>query len=441
MEGKGGGILPVLHKLPSNLQATTRTKRHRFQPWFIGIACILIGGCASHEVAPLTARDAIIGVDKDEVRIFAESAQARRELEKKGLILQDPEITAYLNAVLDRLKPADLPDTLNISVTAVRDSIVNAYAFPNGSIYINIGLLERIANEAQLAHILAHELSHVVLRHSLEAYKDRRDKVVAAHITDLFLFGTSIAYIPYIASISSYSRGQEEEADKMALELMSASGYPLSGATGLFDVLEQVKTGKTASFSIYSSHPDNEVRARYTGRYIEESGLATNAGNPPGTAEYLAVRRRLAVPAITLQLNIKHYELALDSVDRALAGAPDNPWLFYYQGEAWRLMGEDPKGAAREHAWLYDKTYDDQMTAEMAARSHEFQTAALKSYEEALHRDAGLVKANRGIGLVACAQDNRERCRQQLNLYLNSADSIPDRRYIIAVLKKLETGE
>jgi len=406
-----------------------------------GLCLLLLTGCATHEVAPLTSGNAVVGVDEDEVHIFEESAQARRTLEKKGLILRDPEITAYLNAVLDRVKPEDLPDTLNITVAAVRDPVVNAYAFPDGSIYMNVGLLERLENEAQLANILAHELAHVVLRHSLEAYKDRRDKVVAAHITDLFLFGTSIAYIPYIASISSYSRSQEEEADKMALELMSEAGYPLSGATGLFKVLEQVKTGTSASFSIYSSHPDNAARARYTGNYIEENRLETNADKSPETADYLAVRRKLAQEAITLQLNIKHYELARDSVDRALARDPDNPWLYYYRGETWRLMGEDPSGTAREHAWLYDQTLDDELTAGMAARRDEFHAAAIEAYEQALARDATFARANRGIGLVACAQGDGTRCRRQLNRYLNSGESITDRRYINTVLKKLEAGE
>jgi hypothetical protein len=402
---------------------------------------LLLAGCASHEVAPLTSGNAVIGSDADEIKIFEESTRAHQELRDKGLILNDPEITAYLNAVLERIKPDDLPDDLTITVAAVRDPVVNAYAFPDGGIYMNIGLLARLGNEAQLAHITAHELAHVVERHSLEGYKDRRDKIVAAHITDLFLFGTSIAYIPYIASISSYSRSQEEEADKLAIEWMSAAGYPLSSAAGLFAVLQEVKVGEAAVNSMYSSHPRNSARARYTREYIETHDLATNPQASAGEDTFRPIRAALTLQTITLQLNNKHYELARDTAVRALHHDPENPWLYYYRGEAWRLMGDDPAGAAREHAWLYDKALDDELTESMRARRDEFYAAAITAYETALARDAGFAKAHRGLGLVAWAQGNRALCKDQLTRYLASPDPIGDRRYITTVLRKLDSAQ
>jgi predicted Zn-dependent protease len=302
------------------------------------LLALLLGGCASHEVVPLTSGNAVIGSDDDEIKIFEESNRAHQELRDKGLILNDPEITAYLNAVLERIKPANLPDDLTISVAAVRDPVVNAYAFPNGDIYINIGLLARLDNEAQLAHITAHELAHVVQRHGLAGLKDRRDKIVAANITDLFLFGTSIAYIPYIASISSYSRSQEEEADKLALDWMSAGGYPLSSTAGLFDILQEIKVEEAAINSVYSSHPHNRTRASYTREYIETHNLATNPQASAGADAYGGIRAALTLQTISLQLINKHYELARDSADRELRHDPDNPWLYYYRGDRWAMI-------------------------------------------------------------------------------------------------------
>jgi tetratricopeptide (TPR) repeat protein len=190
---------------------------------------------------------------------------------------------------------------------------------------------------------------------------------------------------------------------------------------------------------MYSSHPGNRARARYTREYIETHDLSTNPQASAGTDSYRPIRDALTLQTISLQLINKHYELAGDSADRALRHDPDNPWLYYYRGEAWRLMGDDPPGAAREHAWLYGKTLNDELQESMRARRDEFYAAAIAAYEAALARDAGFAKAHRGIGLVAWAQGNRALCKEELGRYLASPDPVSDRRYITTVLKKLES--
>jgi len=399
---------------------------------------VSLAACSVTEIKPLTASDAKVGLDEDETRLFSESAKARKELTRRGLIIDDPDLTAYLDSILERLQPENLAGDLNIQVFVVRDPVVNAFAFPDGGIYINIGLLERLENEAQLALVLAHELAHIILRHSLSRYKDRKAKIIAAHITDLMLLGTSIAYIPYMASISSYSRAQEKEADKMALRMMSAADYPLSGATDLFKVINEVKVEESVSTSIYSSHPNNRYRAEYTHKFIIKDNLEINSDSSDNAETYLTITHSLHPDSIKLRLLYKHYELARDSADRAVLREPANPWFYYYRGEAYRLMGDDPNGTAREHAQLYNKTFSDSLIEEMAADRDNFYSDARTAYQTALSLDDGFAHAYRGIGLTAFAQGDYASSNEHLNYYLSHAEDIRDRRYINRILKNME---
>jgi hypothetical protein len=104
-------------------------------------------------------------------------------------------------------------------------------------------------------------------------------------------------------------------------------------------------------------------------------------------------------------------------------------------------MGDDPGGAAREHAWLYDKTHNDELIESMRARRDEFYAAAVAAYEAAQARDASFANAHRGMGLVAWAQGNRTLCKDELTLYLASPDPISDRRYITTVLRKMDSAQ
>ena len=100
--------------------------------------------------------------NKDEIFLWQKSAQAQRAIERKGLIYADQELEDYLNKVVARLQAQSSPVDLEIRVKVIKNADLNAFAYPNGMIYIHTGLLTRINNEAQLAAVLAHEMTHCI---------------------------------------------------------------------------------------------------------------------------------------------------------------------------------------------------------------------------------------------------------------------------------------
>jgi predicted Zn-dependent protease len=317
--------------------------------------------------------------------------------------------------------------------------MVNAFALPNGAIYLNVGLLARLENEAQLAHVLSHEIAHVVQRHSLHQNRSRRATVVAAHVADLLLFGTSIAYLPAIGTLAGHSREGEAEADRLALDYMSRAGYPLDGAEQLFKLLQEVKQKESAWGSVYSSHPDNQQRAQATRDVIDSRRLATNDGNSKGEQRYAAVRDALVLENVRLKLNVRQYQLAVESADRELARTPGSPWLHYYRGDALLRMAEDPAGAAREDAWINDKKHNDELVAEHRGKKQERLAAAREAFQESLKIDKHFAHAYRGLGLVAYVEGDSRVARDSLTRYLTHAKEITDRPYINNILGRLDS--
>jgi hypothetical protein len=105
---------------------------------------------------------------------------------------------------------------------------LNAFALPNGSVYFNIGLLARIANEAQLAAVLGHEAAHFIEKHSF------RERVSAKNASAFAVSGIPFASLAAVSSISGFSRDLEREADMKGYARLVKGGLrPAGGAQGV----------------------------------------------------------------------------------------------------------------------------------------------------------------------------------------------------------------
>jgi len=404
--------------------------------FLIFMLCIF-SGCISPNVPSLLASKPGFCIDEDEVKLIRQADIFSQELEEKELLFNKGEEQVYLNAVGARLIPADVGEIVDFRFCILRDSVVNAFALPNGRIYITVGLLARLENEAQLAQVLGHEIAHIVLRHQLKEVRNRARHAPVVQMADAVLLGTSVAYIPYVLAVASYSREHEEEADRMSLDLMSSAGYRLEEIYGIFKTIEEVKTPDTVKGSIYSSHPSNRKREIYFRKMIQNGTLKTNPKGKIGKADYERMRKGIYLEAVRLKLFVKHYELALELLDPELEKTPRSAMLHYYRGEAYRGMGDDPQSAAKEQALLYGKKFDHDLVTKILAQQDEFYRTAKEEYLRTLEFDVNFAQAYRGLGLVAFQQQDYPFAREALKQYLLHAKEVPDQRYITSLLKEI----
>jgi len=402
-----------------------------FFPWCL---LVFVTGCATPNIPSLTSSDAKYGQSEEEINLLARAKALDQELDRKGMTLETPALVGYVRNIGQPLVPKEAADIVDFKFHILRSPVVNAFALPNGSIYLTVGLLGRLQNEAELAQVMGHEIGHVVLRHGLKVYETNRSSIVAAHIADLFLFGTSIAYLPYLASVASYSREQEEEADRFGLRTIAKRGYSPDEAIHVFDRIQEVKNSEALEGSWYGSHPSNKQRADALRELVRTGAIAAQQTNVGDTSYRLFVSQ-IAIENIQLKLHARQYELALEAANRGLTENPKSAQFYFYKGEAYRHMADDPKGAAHEHSWIYGKTFNDQLVAELESQRSKFYQFAEDAYRQALALDSQLPLVERGLGLVNLGRGEYGAAREKLTAYLAQNKNINDREYITNLLK------
>lgn len=127
--------------------------------------------CASTDV-PSMGEVESLKLHKDEGRLWNRSYEEQTRLDHSSYIYDDPVLTAYVNNVAQNLIPEDLAEKgITIQVKIIKNPLLNAFAYPNGVIYMHTGILSKMENEAQLATILGHEMIHVTHRHAVQNYR------------------------------------------------------------------------------------------------------------------------------------------------------------------------------------------------------------------------------------------------------------------------------
>src|SRR5829696_7185853 len=168
--------------------------------------------------------------------------QLALEVEQQAKLVDDPVITEYVNRVGQNIvlhSDAKVPFTIKVLDT----DEVNAFALPGGYFFVNRGLILAADNESELAGVMAHEIAHVCARHAME----NQGKGAAMQYGMLagIIFGGPIVSpilqntggILGALGMLKFSRGAEEEADKLGVQYLYASGYDPTGMSTMFEKL------------------------------------------------------------------------------------------------------------------------------------------------------------------------------------------------------------
>lgn len=232
--------------------------------------------------------------------------RAASDAQKQLPLCNAPRVDAYLTKLGMRLAQK-LPTggvQYPFEFHCVNDKAINAFALPGGYVFVNRGAIEAADTEAQLAGVMAHELSHVALRHGT----NQATKAMVAE-TGLGIFGavfgdsTGGALLTTLGNFTAggvllrYSRTAESQADVMGTQVLFDSGYDPRAMAQFFEKLEAETRGKNPP-EFLTDHPSPEHRV---GRVDEE---VEKLGGPPvnamrDSAEFESIKREvLALPVV-----------------------------------------------------------------------------------------------------------------------------------------------
>ena len=198
----------------------------------------------------------------DDVKV---GRQAAAEVEQQMPILNDTDATSYVSRVGQRLVSA-IPSEFQhpefqyyFKIVNARD--INAFALPGGPMYVNRGMIEAARNEGEMAGVMAHELSHVALRHgTAQASKAQKYGLLAGilGIGGQILGGPAGAAAQIAGQgvgvyFLKFSREYETEADILGAQVMARAGYDPHDLANMFKTIEQQSGGGGGGF--LSDHP------------------------------------------------------------------------------------------------------------------------------------------------------------------------------------------
>jgi Zn-dependent protease with chaperone function len=232
---------------------------------------------------------------QDDVKL---GRQAAAEAEKQFPLLRDSQASSYVESVGQRLVaaiPAEFQHPeFRYYFRVINASDINAFALPGGPMYVNRGMIQSARTEGEMAGVMAHELSHVALRHgTAQATKAQKYSLGAgiAGILGTILAGPTVgqaAQVPFVVSFLRYSREYETEADLLGARIMANAGYDPRELANMFQTIERQGGGGGGGwFSDHPSPANRYARINQEAQYLRVNNYQRD------NREFLAVNERL----------------------------------------------------------------------------------------------------------------------------------------------------
>ncbi|HEX5473629.1 MAG TPA: M48 family metallopeptidase [Vicinamibacterales bacterium] len=281
--------------------------------------------------------------------------KAAAEVEQQLPILHNDAITAYVAGVGERLVAA-IPAPLrhpefHYTFQVVDVSEINAFALPGGPMFINRGMIEKAHTEGEIAGVMAHEMSHVVLRHgTAQATKATKYEVgqvlgavvgaiIGGNVGNVVAQGTQFGLG---AAFLRFSREDEKQADLLGTHIMARAGYDPRDMANVFKTIEQ-ESGPGGPQWL-SDHPNPGDRYEYIN---EEANLlhvdATNEVHDTAQFEQVQAKLEAMPPAPTTEQATRNAAARGASGEGTSAAglgrvaAPSKTWKTYNEGDVFQV--------------------------------------------------------------------------------------------------------
>jgi beta-barrel assembly-enhancing protease len=366
----------------------------------LATGCVLLPTPRADRVPPVTAPGYRLATD--EARLWREASELEARARKSGAVLDDPALERYLVGVARRLAPRGALDHLDVRVRVIETPALTAFVTPDGAIFVSMGLLSRLENEAQLAMVLGHELVHAVNRHHLVEYRTYKG---GADMSAGMPFG--LGALGTQAAVTGYSRDLEREADEQGLGLLAAGGWDVREGPRPFEHLAAwVKDEEIEEPYTFASHPRLEERIESTRALVVGRYEGRRAGDQ-GADRYRQAVREVILATARLDLAAGRFGPAERGAGAYLALRPRSAEAFTVLADAARQQGDADE-------------------------------RALELYRRAAGLDPACPEAQRGLGLALARRGDRAGARVALRSYLKLAPAAVDRAWIEGELEELD---
>lgn len=210
-------------------------------------------------------------------------AVAAEQYEQSGVLIDDPQLTEYVNKVGQKIAALMGRDEFEYEFHIVRDDTLNASTLPGGKVFVNSGILLKMNSEAELAGLLGHEVSHAVLSHG---YQKMTKNGLLSNLGAVIPAGDFLSNLINL----DYSRSNERQSDILGTRVLATAGYAADGLYNNMLLFKEIETQRPPEY--LSDHPVPDSRIDYLKELIETNGYNRYAYE--GVADYTKMKKRLA---------------------------------------------------------------------------------------------------------------------------------------------------
>ncbi|MBA3673055.1 MAG: M48 family metalloprotease [Gemmatimonadaceae bacterium] len=260
---------------------------------------------------------AVAGCEMSEEREVALGRDNASQVDARMPIVRDPAVSEYMQSLGAGIARSTSRADLDWRFSVVDSRDVNAFALPGGFIYVNRGLIERAGELDELAGAIAHEVGHVVRRHSVKQIEKQSgaNTVIGATCSLTSLCNSDLSRVAIqiggAALFARYSRHDEAEADSEAVLNVVRAGYDPDGIPRLFErLLAERRRSPLRIEGFFASHPMEEARIEATRREIASIDRGTAGRLVRDDEAYRAFRARLAALPRAPDRAVREPELA-----------------------------------------------------------------------------------------------------------------------------------
>ncbi|HTD07141.1 M48 family metallopeptidase [Undibacterium sp.] len=344
-------------------------------------------------------------VATDEGGLWALMDREEAKLRRSPFAIRDAELRSYVQEIICRLAGDHCPD---VRVYLVRNRYFNANMAPNGMMQVWSGLMLRVDNEAQLAAVLGHEIGHYLQRHSIDTFRDARSRSAFGVFLGMFGVIGLVGQLASVAGAFANSRGNELQADRIGLSLMSKAGYdPAEAAKVWENLLLEAKANPagdpTKNSPMFATHPPMADRKDTLAQLA--AALPRGVTNEKTWQEKTAPYRR---EWLNEEVKRGQFEESIALLSRLMQRSPEQPDFVCARADVYRMRSSDTD-----------------------------LNAALADYQAAIALGGEPPEAHRGMGMIYRQRDQPAETKKSFTRYLQLAPEAPDSAMIKNYLEEL----
>ena len=377
------------------------------------IVLLALAGCgspATRDELPDAAAGQRPELTTDEAGLWMVMDRVEENIGTSGRRVDDPALNAYLRGVMCKIAP-EYCGNLRLYLLELPD--FNAAMAPNGFMVVFTGALLRCQNEAQLAYLLAHEVTHFQRRHTLQQWRNVRTATSALIFPQIALSVVGLApanillQLGAIGSIMQFSRSEEREADSSGLDRVAAAGYDPAQSVDIWTrlIAENEAADDDEPPVFFATHPPSAERE--ADLRAQAAKLTTAEG--PGfirAEEYARAMAAFRGGWLRGELRRREFDRTKVVLDQLAKQGTRPGEIAYYRGELYRLRAEEGDSLR-----------------------------AIDAYRAALVAEGAPPETHRGLAEIYRKDGSTAQARAEFAEYLRLMPDAPDRAMIETYLQ------